>query len=108
MVNIVLNTNDPGFLLDEIRKRMPEAMRPVAIELVARIGLVIGNDDDEWTFHQFRNGGNSFALYRPGEQYHFRYYHQGEIQVKDSYMNGRVIASLRTRKDVKDWVASLV
>lgn len=105
MVQVLLQT-DPGFLMGQVRLRA-RSIEPVAQELLSSILMVLGSDANEWKFHQFRTGGNSFALYRPGKEFHFRYYHQGEIVVKDSYVHGTVIARLKTRKDARDFVAGL-
>jgi hypothetical protein len=100
---------EPEFLLGEVRLRARN-MEPVVLELMTGFVLTLGGDDDEWTFRQHMNGGNSFSLRNSddGREFHFRYYHSGRIHVYNSWQHGKLVAKLASRKDARTFVKSLV
>ena len=103
MLNSVL-TREPDFLIGEVRKRA-KSVEDIVLELLSSFAVVLSSDDRNWTFYQYRNGGNSFGLHDGnGRQYHFRYYHQGYIIVKDGYMNGTQIAKIASRNQARKFV----
>jgi hypothetical protein len=99
---------EPDFLLGEVRLRA-RSLEPVVLELLSSFALVLSNDDREWTLYQHRNGGNSFSLWDGnGREFHFRYWHQGFIHVKDSYMNGKLVAKIGSRKQARNFVKAII
>jgi len=86
-----------------------KAAEGVVLELLAYITLVCGSDERQWTIKQSRVGANSFSLHGRGRQYHFRAGHTGEggVRVYDR-ARGKLIKTLRTRVEARDFVKSLV
>jgi hypothetical protein len=68
------------------------------------LGVLIELIPRGWKVIHSHSGPNSYSIQGHGYEYHFRYYHTGEIWIKDSYRNGKVVAKLKTRPQVYDFI----
>jgi len=61
-----------------------------------------------WKVYHFRSGANSWAIVRGGKQFHFRYYHNDEILVKDAYYHGKTVYEIKDEDDVKRFLIKVM
>ena len=83
----------------------------VMLELLAYISLVCGSDKSRWKLHQSQPGSTSFSLSGPGQQqYHFRANTTGlgGIRVYDRPSSGKLVTTIQTRSEARDFVKSLL
>jgi hypothetical protein len=92
---------EPGMLMKAVRHHAKDVEHIVS-ELRGSMLFYCGADNTRnWTLIQSRSGPNSFWLTDGKRQFHFRYDHAqpGVITVKNSYYRGKVIATLKSRRD---------
>jgi hypothetical protein len=83
----------------------------VMLELLAYISLVCGSDASRWKLHQSQPGASSFSLHGPGQrQYHFRANTTGlgGLRVYDRPSSGRLVTTIQTRGEARDFVKSVL
>jgi hypothetical protein len=83
----------------------------VLLELLAYISLVCGENKLRWKLYQAQPASNSFSLHGPGQtQFHFRANDTGVggIKVYDRPSQGKLVATLQSRSEAREFVKSLV
>jgi hypothetical protein len=83
----------------------------VLLELLAYISLVCGESKLRWRLYQAQPTSNSFSLHGPGQtQFHFRANDTGVggIKVYDRPSQGKLVATLQSRSDAREFVRFLV
>jgi hypothetical protein len=82
----------------------------VVLELLAYISLVCGTSKVRWKLYQAQPTSNSFSLHGPGQQqFHFRASDTrlGGIRVYDRPAQGKLVATLQSRSEAREFVKSL-
>jgi hypothetical protein len=82
----------------------------VVLELLAYISLVCGESKLRWKLYQAQPTSNSFSLHGPGQtQFHFRANDTGVggIKVYDRPSQGKLVATLQSRNEAREFVKSL-
>jgi hypothetical protein len=83
----------------------------VLLELLAYVSLVCGTSKLRWKLYQAQPTSNSFSLHGPGQtQFHFRANTTGVggIRVYDRPSQGKLVATLGSRTEAREFVKSLV
>lgn len=68
------------------------------------LGILVELIPRGWKLVHSNSGPNSYSIQKNGYEYHFRYWHTGRIMVKDRYHKGKVVAELKTRPQVYDFL----
>jgi hypothetical protein len=88
-----------------------KAAEAVLLELLAYISLVCGQSKLRWKLYQSQPNANSFSLHGPGQtQFHFRANETGVggIKVYDRPSQGKLVATLGSRSEAREFAKSLV
>ena len=88
-----------------------KSVEAVLLELLAYVSLVCGESKLRWKLHQAQPASNSFSLQGPGQvQFHFRANESGVggIKVYDRPSQGKLVATLGSRSEAREFARSLV